>query len=89
MSEITEESTIVWSKMMCPSCTKAKNLLKMKEITYEERMLGDGWTTEQLLEAIPDARTVPQIILKGKLIGGYDKLEEHFQKEQQAKNESN
>ena len=51
MSTITEESTIVWSKMMCPQCTAAKQLLKLNEITYEERMIGDGWTKEQLLEA--------------------------------------
>ena len=53
MSTITEESTIVWSKMMCPQCTAAKQLLKLNEITYEERMIGDGWTKEQLLEKAP------------------------------------
>ena len=52
-------------------------------------MIGDGWTKEQLLEAVPTARTVPQIILKGKLIGGYDQLREHFNKEQEAKDASN
>ncbi len=41
MSTITEESTIVWSKMMCPQCTAAKQLLKLNEITYEERMIGE------------------------------------------------
>ena len=51
----------------------------------EERMIGDGWTKEQLLEAVPTARTVPQIILKGKLIGGYDQLKAHFNKEQEEK----
>ena len=44
---------------------------------------------EQLLEAVPTARTVPQIILKGKLIGGYDQLREHFNKEQEAKDKEN
>ena len=89
MSKITEESTIVWSKMMCPQCTSAKQLLKLNEITYEERMLGDGWSKEQLLQAVPNARTVPQIILKGKLIGGYDQLREHFKKEQEDKDVTN
>ena len=89
MSKITEESTIVWSKMMCPQCTSAKQLLKLNEIAYEEGMLGDGWSKEQLLEAVPNARTVPQIILKGKLIGGYDQLREHFKKEQEDKDVTN
>ena len=89
MSTITEESTIVWSKMMCPQWTAAKQLLKLNEITYEERMIGDGWSKEQLLEAVPNARTVPQIILKGKLIGGYDQLRAHFNKEQEDKDVTN
>ena len=89
MSKITEESTIVWSKLMCPQCTSAKQLLKLNEISYEERLLGDGWSKEQLLEAVPNARTVPQIILKGKLIGGYDQLREHFKKEQEDKDVTN
>ena len=88
MSTITEESTIVWSKMMCP-VYGGEAVAKLNEPTYEERMIGDGWTKEQLLEAVPTARTVPQIILKGKLIGGYDQLREHFNKEQEAKDASN
>ena len=43
-------------------------------------MIGDVWTVEQLLEAVPNVRTVPQVILDGKLIGSYDNLVEHFKK---------
>ena len=73
-------SNIVWSKMQCNFCDMAKRLLEQKEIVYEERMIGEGWTTEQLLEAVPNVRTVPQIVLDGKLIGNYDNLVEHFKK---------
>ena len=73
-------SNIVWSKMQCYFCDMAKRLLEQKEIVYEERMIGDGWTVEQLLEAVPNVRTVPQVILDGKLIGSYDNLVEHFKK---------
>jgi len=66
--------------MQCHFCDMAKRLLEQKEIVYEERMIGEGWTTEQLLEAVPNVRTVPQIILDGKLIGSYDNLVEHFKK---------
>lgn len=72
--------TIVWSKLQCPFCDMAKSLLKSKEIVFEERMIGMDWTREQLLENIPNARTVPQIILKGELIGGYQQLKAHFNK---------
>lgn len=69
---------IVWSKDMCPYCEQAKALLKQKGVEFEERRIGGGYTKEQLLEAVPNARTVPQIFLDGKLIGGYTELKEYF-----------
>lgn len=71
-------TTIVWSKYHCPYCDQAKALLKQKGISFEERKIGDGWTKEELLEAIPTARTVPQIILDGQLIGGFTELKAHL-----------
>ena len=65
---------IVWSKYHCPYCDQAKALLKQKGIPFEERKIGDGYTKEELLEAIPSARTVPQIILNGELVGGFTEL---------------
>jgi glutaredoxin 3 len=58
----------------------AKNLLRSNGVEYEERNISEGpWTKEQLLEAVPHARTLPQIILDGNLIGGYDQLKKHFE----------
>lgn len=65
---------IVWSKNQCPYCDQAKNLLKMKGIEFEERNINKDFTKEQLLEAVPTARTVPQIFLDGELIGGFTEL---------------
>lgn len=64
----------VWSKQNCTFCDQAKRLLESKGIEYEERKIGDGWTREDLLEAVPDARTVPQIFLDGELVGGFTEL---------------
>ena len=50
---------IVWSKPMCPFCDKAKNLLKTKGIEYEERNIAQGWKIQDLLEAAPSAKTMP------------------------------
>lgn len=69
---------IVWSKDACPFCDQAKNLLKLKGIEYEERNISRDWTREQLLEAVPDARTVPQIFLDDALIGGFTELRKHL-----------
>jgi glutaredoxin len=70
---------IVWSKNACPFCDQAKNLLKLKGIEFEERNISTDWTREQLLEAVPDASTVPQIFLDQQLIGGFSELRRNLQ----------
>jgi len=69
---------IMWSKSGCPYCVMASALLQQKGYTIEERKLEFGWNREQLLEAVPNARTVPQIFLDGEYIGGHDDLVKHF-----------
>lgn len=72
---------IVWSKYQCPYCDQAKSLLTQKGIQFEERKIGDGYTKEDLLEAVPTARTVPQIFLGEELIGGFNELKSYLSKE--------
>jgi len=69
---------IVWSKDNCPFCEQAKGLLKMKGIEFEEKKIGHGFTREDLLEAVPTARTVPQIFLDEELIGGFTELKKRL-----------
>ena len=69
---------LIWSKDYCPYCDRAKALLTQKGIEYEERKIGNGWTKEQLLESVPTARTVPQVFLDSKHIGGFDDLRKYF-----------
>ena len=71
----------VWSKDQCPYCVMAKDLLRAQGMEYEERNISQGtWTREQLMEAVPGARTLPQIFIDDQLIGGYDQLKKYFQK---------
>jgi len=70
---------IVWSKNACPFCLQAKALLESKGIDYEERNVQENWTKEQLLEAVPTARTLPQIFLDDNYIGGFTELRKHLQ----------
>jgi len=70
---------VVWSKDSCPFCVQAKALLESKGIKFEERNVSQEWTREQLLEAVPTARTLPQIFLNDKLIGGFTELRRHLQ----------
>lgn len=70
---------IIWSKYHCPYCDQAKALLKQRGVPFEERKIGDGYTKEELLEAVPTARTVPQIFINNNLIGGFTELKKYFE----------
>jgi glutaredoxin 3 len=65
---------IVWSKDGCSHCVQAKSLLESRGIEYEERNVSQDWTREQLLEAVPTARTLPQIFLNEEHVGGFTEL---------------
>lgn len=69
---------IVWSKPACPYCVMAEKLLTNKGYEVEERKLGFGWNREQLFEAVPNVKTVPQIFIDGEYVGGYDDLVKFF-----------
>ena len=71
---------VIWSKYHCTYCDQAKALLTQKSIQFEERKIGDGYTKEDLLEAVPTARTVPQIFIDEQLIGGFTELKQHLEK---------
>jgi len=64
----------VYSKENCAYCIRAKRLLESMHIQYVEKKIGVDVTREQLLEVAPQARTVPQIVISGKVIGGYNDL---------------
>lgn len=71
---------IVWSKENCGQCVQAKNLLTLKGIEFEERIIGTTWSKEDLLEAVPTARSVPQIFLDDNYVGGFTELKNFLQR---------
>lgn len=73
-------NVIIWSKDTCAYCDMAKRLLNKKEIAFVEKRIGYGYEKEDLLNEVPNARTVPQIIIDGKVIGGYNELNNYFSK---------
>ena len=78
MSKITK--AVVWSNVGCSYCEQAKNLLKSKNIEYEERNIAQGWKIQDLLEAAPNAKTMPQIWFDDEYIGGYYELKNRLEK---------
>lgn len=69
------KEAVIWSKDGCRFCVLAKDLLELHGYMIEERNISSGdWSKDQLLEAVPGARTVPQIFIDGDLKGGYDDI---------------
>lgn len=64
----------VYTKDNCPYCIKAKALLKGYGLEYTETVIGKDLSREEFLERFPSARTVPQIVMDGELIGGFEEL---------------
>ena len=70
---------IVYSKNNCVYCNKAKTLLKNLGLDYKEKKMEDFESVESMLEDIgKKVRTMPQIKIDGKLVGGYNQLVEYF-----------
>ena len=66
---------IVYSKESCPYCVRAKQLLAAKGLAFEEiRVDLDAAKLEEMLARSEGRRTVPQIFINGKGIGGFDSL---------------
>ncbi len=69
---------VVYSKPDCPYCVKAKMLLKVKQRSYIESVIGKDILREDFVSLFPDVRSVPLIVIDGVKIGGYDQLVEWF-----------
>jgi len=67
----------VYSTGICPICDKTKSLLVKWGIAYEEvRVDQDQKGLREFSQVTSGARTVPQITIDGKWIGGFTELTE-------------
>jgi glutaredoxin 3 len=76
---MNNKETIVYSKVNCPSCVKAKRVLDNLNVPYTLQTLGEDIQPSELMElfeqkGLPAPRTAPQIFLNGDYIGGYEQL---------------
>ena len=74
---LKKDSNIIVTKVGCPFCIKAVDLLNEWKIEFRDF---DGAKNRSLDEAIRTKyshNTFPKIFLKGKFIGGFDKLSEY------------
>jgi|TARA_B100000686_G_scaffold43948_1_gene46338 glutaredoxin 3 len=69
----------VWTKDDCLYCSLAKKELHSRKYKIDERNITSLWSKEDLLKVVPKARTVPQIFINDKYIGGYNELMQYFE----------
>jgi glutaredoxin 3 len=65
----------IYTKFLCPYCTRAKKLLAGKGIEIDEHDISMGGPLRaEMLERSGGKLTVPQIFIDGRHIGGSDDL---------------
>lgn len=65
----------IYTKFLCPYCTRAKSLLMSKGVEFEEYDITMGGPKRaEMLERAAGRTTVPQVFIDGKHIGGSDDL---------------
>ena len=70
---------LIFTKYRCSYCDRAKTLIEQKGFEYESINIEEDNNIELLLEKNKYARTMPQIFINDKLIGGYTDLVKYFE----------
>ncbi|KAH0715567.1 hypothetical protein KY284_008472 [Solanum tuberosum] len=79
---ISSHSIVIFSKSYCPYCRKAKAVFKelnQKPHVVELDERDDGWSIQDAISEIVGRRTVPQVFINGKHIGGSDDTIEAYE----------
>lgn len=67
----------IYTKDSCMFCQKAKDLFNEHNVAYEEHDVSTVEKFKTMQQRIKGAKTVPQIIIDGHLIGGFEVLDTH------------
>lgn len=76
--EVTlHEPVTIFTKPGCPYCARAKEMLEVNHMAFEELVMGKE-ASISTLKAVSGRDTVPQVFIGGQHIGGSDDLAEYF-----------
>ena len=77
-------NVVIWSRVNCPYCVSAKEILRDNNIPFTEKVLDRDFTREFLLETYPTAKTFPVVVIDGYYIGGYNQLSQKLNEEKNS-----
>ena len=65
---------VVYSAGYCAYCDRAKDLLRRKSVAFTEIMVDEDPAQRAVMEQRSGRRTVPQVFIGGRHVGGFDEL---------------
>lgn len=68
----------IYTSKICPYCVRAKKMLNDRDIPYKEIKIDSAQLMEEMLTRSGGRKTVPQIFIDDKHIGGSDDLYEYY-----------
>ncbi|KAL7567644.1 hypothetical protein ACA910_000236 [Epithemia clementina (nom. ined.)] len=77
-SEIANNKVVVFSKSYCPFCLATKQLLSDMDVKFklhELDQMDNGASIQAALTDLSGQRTVPNVFINGKHVGGNDKVQ--------------
>lgn len=71
---------VIYTTPSCGYCRMAKELITKRGHKYSEKVIGTDLTKEEFFAKMgPNIKSVPQVFLYDRHIGGYEKLQEYFE----------
>lgn len=67
---------MVYTTNYCPFCTRTKALLRSKNVDFEEIDVTLDEGLQEEVKRLSGRRTVPQIFIDGKAVGGFDDIKQ-------------
>ena len=71
---VMTDPVLIYTTAICPYCIRAKRLLSSKGVSFREIDVSQDPDTRTYLVEATGQRTVPQIFIGGKSIGGCDDM---------------
>ena len=68
------EDVVMYSGEHCAYCMRARRLLEKKGVAFREIKVDQAPQLREQMEQLSQRRTIPQIFIHGRHIGGFDDL---------------
>ena len=78
---MAQTAVIIYTKAHCPYCDNAKTFFDANNVAYKVLRIDQDPQALAAMRTITNARTVPQIVINNRLIGGYTDLMTAFENE--------